>query len=77
MNIKQFDYLIGLLKLAFIAFLFIVASAIVVGMLEAAERAQLEDRLRTHPGQFVAQYPVTPSLSPKWDGEALAPAAVG
>ena len=49
---------------------------IVVGMLEAAERAQLEDRLRTHPGQFVAQYPITPSLSPKWDGTSLAPSAV-
>ncbi|UYN95507.1 MAG: circularly permuted type 2 ATP-grasp protein [Enhydrobacter sp.] len=49
---------------------------IVVGMLESEERAALEERLRSQPGHFVAQYPVTPSLSPKWDGEALAPAAM-
>ncbi len=49
---------------------------IVVGMLEPAERRALEERLRAQPGYFVAQYPVTPSLSPKWDGKGLAPAAV-
>ncbi|MFI5000781.1 MAG: circularly permuted type 2 ATP-grasp protein [Reyranellales bacterium] len=49
---------------------------IVVGMLEAAERAALDDRLRRQPGHYVAQYPITPSLSPKWDGETLAPSAV-
>ena len=49
---------------------------IVVGMLEPAERAALEARIRAHPGRFVAQYPFTPSLTPKWDGQALAPAAV-
>jgi len=35
-----------------------------------------EAEIRAQPGQFVAQYPVTPSLSPKWDGESLAPSAV-
>jgi len=49
---------------------------IVVGMLDAAERKALEERLRSQPGQYVAQYPVAPSLSPKWDGKGLAPAAV-
>ena len=49
---------------------------IVVGMLDPKERRALEERLRAQPGQFVAQYPMTPSLSPKWDGTALAPAAV-
>ena len=49
---------------------------ITVGMLEPAERADLEKRIAAQPGNFVAQYPVTPSLSPKWDGEALVPAAV-
>src|SRR6185503_12410911 len=49
---------------------------IVVGMLEAAERRALEERLRNQPGHFVAQYPVTPSLSPKWDAAGLQPAAV-
>lgn len=49
---------------------------IVVGMLEPAERAALVDRLRAQPGQFVAQHPFTPSLSPKWDGKGLAPAGV-
>jgi uncharacterized circularly permuted ATP-grasp superfamily protein/uncharacterized alpha-E superfamily protein len=49
---------------------------ITVGMLEPAERADLEKRIALQPGNFVAQYPVTPSLSPKWDGEALAPSAV-
>lgn len=49
---------------------------IVVGMLDTAARAALEARLRARPGDFVAQWPVTPSLSPKWDGEGLAPAAV-
>jgi uncharacterized circularly permuted ATP-grasp superfamily protein/uncharacterized alpha-E superfamily protein len=49
---------------------------IVVGMLEPAERKVFEDEIRAQPGQFVAQYPVTPSLSPKWDGESLAPSAV-
>ncbi len=41
---------------------------IVVGKLDAAERKALEQRIGAHPGQFVAQYPVVPSLSPKWDG---------
>src|SRR5215475_6318576 len=49
---------------------------IVVGMLEGEERKALEARVRRHPGHFVAQYPVMPSLSPKWDGAALAPAAI-
>ena len=49
---------------------------IVVGMLEPAERVALEERLRRRPGHFVAQYPVTPSLSPRWDGEGLTPAAI-
>jgi uncharacterized circularly permuted ATP-grasp superfamily protein/uncharacterized alpha-E superfamily protein len=49
---------------------------IVVGMLEGEERKALERRIRRHPGQFVAQYPVVPSLSPKWDGAGLAPAAI-
>ncbi|TAJ39355.1 MAG: hypothetical protein EPO55_12645 [Reyranella sp.] len=49
---------------------------IVVGMLEPAERKALEERLRAQPGQFVAQHPFTPSLSPKWDGKGLAPATV-
>jgi uncharacterized circularly permuted ATP-grasp superfamily protein/uncharacterized alpha-E superfamily protein len=49
---------------------------IVVGMLEPAERKVFEAEIRAQPGQFVAQYPVTPSLSPKWDGESLAPSAV-
>jgi uncharacterized circularly permuted ATP-grasp superfamily protein/uncharacterized alpha-E superfamily protein len=49
---------------------------IVVGMLEAAERKALVERIRACPGDFVAQYPVTPSLSPRWDGKGLAPAAV-
>ena len=49
---------------------------IVVGMLEAADRRALEERIRARPGHFVAQYPVTPSLSPKWDGRGLVPAAM-
>ena len=51
---------------------------IVVGMLEPAERKALEARIRAQPGQFVAQHPFTPSLSPRWDGQArgLTPAAV-
>jgi uncharacterized circularly permuted ATP-grasp superfamily protein/uncharacterized alpha-E superfamily protein len=49
---------------------------IVVGMLDAAERAALMKRLAAQPGHFVAQYPVTTSLSPRWDGETLTPAAV-
>ncbi len=49
---------------------------IVVGMLEPAQRKALEDKLRSQPGQYVAQYPVVPSLSPKWDGNGLAPSAV-
>jgi uncharacterized circularly permuted ATP-grasp superfamily protein/uncharacterized alpha-E superfamily protein len=49
---------------------------IVVGMLEGDERKALEARIRRQPGHFVAQYPVTPSLSPKWDGASLVPAAV-
>src|SRR5882672_7778978 len=49
---------------------------IVVGMLEVAERKALVERIRAQPGHFVAQYPITPSLSPKWDGNALMPAAM-
>lgn len=49
---------------------------IVVGMLEGADRKALEERIRAQPSQFVAQYPVTPSLTPKWDGQTLAPSAV-
>jgi uncharacterized alpha-E superfamily protein len=49
---------------------------IVVGMLDPAERKVFEAEIRARPGQFVAQYPVTPSLSPKWDGETLAPSAM-
>ena len=36
----------------------------------------LEERIRAQPGHFVAQYPVTPSLSPKWDGNNLVPSAM-
>jgi uncharacterized circularly permuted ATP-grasp superfamily protein/uncharacterized alpha-E superfamily protein len=49
---------------------------IVVGMLEPAERKALEQRIRAQPGRFVAQHPMTPSLTPKWDGRSLTPAAV-
>jgi len=49
---------------------------IVVGMLEPPARKDLEQRIAARPGHFVAQYPVMPSLSPRWDGESLAPAAV-
>ena len=49
---------------------------IVVGMLDGDERKALEARIRRQPGHFVAQYPVTPSLSPKWDGTGLTPAAI-
>ncbi len=49
---------------------------IVVGMLEPEDRQTLVERLRAQPGQFVAQHPFTPSLSPRWDGKALAPASV-
>jgi uncharacterized circularly permuted ATP-grasp superfamily protein/uncharacterized alpha-E superfamily protein len=49
---------------------------IVVGMLEQAERAALVERIRAQPGQYVAQYPMTPSLTPKWDGQSLVPSAV-
>ncbi|MGH8734974.1 MAG: circularly permuted type 2 ATP-grasp protein, partial [Burkholderiales bacterium] len=49
---------------------------IIVGMLEPAERKALEERIRAHPGHFVAQYPVTPSLSPKWEGNNLVPSAM-
>jgi len=49
---------------------------IVVGMLEPAERRMLEQRIAAQPGQFVAQYPVVPSLTPKWNGETLVPSAV-
>ena len=43
-----------------------------------ASRSARRSRPRSarQPGQFVAQYPVTPSLSPKWDGETLAPSAM-
>jgi uncharacterized circularly permuted ATP-grasp superfamily protein/uncharacterized alpha-E superfamily protein len=49
---------------------------IVVGMLEGEARRTLQRRIEANPGQFVAQYPVAPSLNPKWDGEALVPSAV-
>jgi len=49
---------------------------IVVGMLEPEERKALVERIHAQPGQFVAQHPFTPSLSPKWDGKGLAPASV-
>jgi uncharacterized circularly permuted ATP-grasp superfamily protein/uncharacterized alpha-E superfamily protein len=49
---------------------------IVVGMLEPPQRKALEQRIAAQPGQFVAQYPVAPSLNPKWDGAALVPSAV-
>jgi uncharacterized circularly permuted ATP-grasp superfamily protein/uncharacterized alpha-E superfamily protein len=49
---------------------------IVVGMLEGEARRDLERRIDAQPGHFVAQYPVTPSLNPRWDGKALAPSAV-
>ncbi|MCW5737533.1 MAG: circularly permuted type 2 ATP-grasp protein [Enhydrobacter sp.] len=49
---------------------------IVVGMLDPPERKALENRIAAQPGQFVAQYPVAPSLNPRWDGETLVPAAV-
>jgi uncharacterized circularly permuted ATP-grasp superfamily protein/uncharacterized alpha-E superfamily protein len=49
---------------------------IVVGMLDGEDRRMLEARIRAQPGHFVAQYPVTPSLSPKWDGTGLTPAAI-
>ena len=49
---------------------------IVVGMLEPEERQALVERIRAQPGQFVAQHPFTPSLSPRWDGKGLAPAGV-
>jgi|SoiMethySBSTD1v2_1073268.scaffolds.fasta_scaffold101576_1 uncharacterized circularly permuted ATP-grasp superfamily protein/uncharacterized alpha-E superfamily protein len=49
---------------------------IVVGMLEGEARQALQRRIEAQPGQFVAQYPVSPSLNPKWDGEALVPSAV-
>jgi uncharacterized circularly permuted ATP-grasp superfamily protein/uncharacterized alpha-E superfamily protein len=42
---------------------------IVVGKLDTAARKALEQRIAAQPGQFVAQYPVVPSLSPKWDGK--------
>jgi uncharacterized alpha-E superfamily protein len=45
-------------------------------MLETAERKALEARIRAQPGHFVAQYPVAPSLSPKWDGNGLVPGAM-
>ncbi len=49
---------------------------IVVGMLEGKERQALQYRIEADPGHFVAQYPVSPSLNPKWNGEALVPSAV-
>jgi uncharacterized circularly permuted ATP-grasp superfamily protein/uncharacterized alpha-E superfamily protein len=49
---------------------------IIVGMLEGEARKALEQRIAADPGHFVAQYPVAPSLSPKWDGKALVPSAV-
>lgn len=49
---------------------------IVVGMLEGDARKALEQRIAAQPGHFVAQYPVTPSLTPKWDGRTFVPSAV-
>ncbi len=49
---------------------------IVVGMLDPPERKALEQRIAAQPGQFVAQYPVAPSLNPRWDGQTLVPSAV-
>lgn len=49
---------------------------IVVGMLEGEARRALEQRIAAQPGDFVAQYPVAPSLNPKWDGQTLVPSAV-
>jgi uncharacterized circularly permuted ATP-grasp superfamily protein/uncharacterized alpha-E superfamily protein len=50
---------------------------IVVGMLDPAARKTLEQRIAAQPGQFVAQFPVVPSLSPKWDGKGgLEPATM-
>jgi uncharacterized circularly permuted ATP-grasp superfamily protein/uncharacterized alpha-E superfamily protein len=49
---------------------------VVVGMLDPEDRARLEAEVRARPEHFVAQRPVTPSLSPKWDGKNLAPASV-
>jgi uncharacterized circularly permuted ATP-grasp superfamily protein/uncharacterized alpha-E superfamily protein len=49
---------------------------IVVAMLEAGARTRLEADLRRRPQHYVAQWPIEPSLSPKWDGSNLAPAAV-
>lgn len=49
---------------------------IVAGILEPEERRALDARIRAAPGEFVAQYPFMPSLSPKWDGESLTPSAV-
>jgi uncharacterized circularly permuted ATP-grasp superfamily protein/uncharacterized alpha-E superfamily protein len=49
---------------------------IVVGMLEGEARRDLQQRIEASPGHFVAQYPVSPSLNPKWDGETLVPSAV-
>jgi uncharacterized alpha-E superfamily protein len=49
---------------------------IVVGMLEGEARRVLQKRIEANPGHFIAQYPVAPSLNPKWDGEQLVPSAV-
>src|SRR5215475_1214911 len=50
---------------------------IVVGELDPAARKALEQRIASQPGHFVAQYPVVPSLSPKWDGKGgLEPATM-
>jgi uncharacterized circularly permuted ATP-grasp superfamily protein/uncharacterized alpha-E superfamily protein len=49
---------------------------IIVGMLEGSARKALEQRIAAQPGHFVAQHPVAPSLTPKWDGKALVPSAV-
>jgi uncharacterized circularly permuted ATP-grasp superfamily protein/uncharacterized alpha-E superfamily protein len=48
-----------------------------VGKLDPAARKALEQRIASQPGHFVAQYPVVPSLSPKWDGKGgLEPATM-
>ena len=49
---------------------------VVVASLAPTDRLALERRIAAEPGDFVAQYPVVPSVSPKWDGKGLAPASM-
>ena len=49
---------------------------IVVGMLEAAERKALEQRIAAQPGHFVAQYPVRPRSIRNGTARRLVPSAV-